>query len=249
MKVKDTALSARQVKAGPDDGLEDGQFTAYASVFGNVDSYGDVVTKGAFADSLSSWGETGNPIPLLYGHNMSDPDFNIGHVKSAVEDDYGLLITSELDLENPKAAQVHRMLKGGRVNQMSYAYDVVDSGPTEVDGVKATELRQIKLYEVSVVAIGANQATEVLSVKAQVAALAEGLKAGRVLASKHISSLREAQEAIGVVIAAAEATEDQEKASGTGQATDEEPVAAKSQEPRPNPSAVALALQLQLLSH
>ena len=41
--------AALQIKAaGPDDGLKEGQFRAYASVFGNVDSYGDIVEKGAF---------------------------------------------------------------------------------------------------------------------------------------------------------------------------------------------------------
>ena len=86
MKLKDVQV---QVKAGPDDGLLEGQFTAYASVFGNKDSYGDVVVKGAFADDLKEWEASGNPIPLLFGHQMSDPDFNLGHVVEAVEDDKG----------------------------------------------------------------------------------------------------------------------------------------------------------------
>ena len=65
MKVKDVALTARQIKAGPDDGLADGQFTAYASVFGNKDSYGDVVVPGAFADDLAAWKDSGQHIPVL----------------------------------------------------------------------------------------------------------------------------------------------------------------------------------------
>jgi HK97 family phage prohead protease len=211
MHLKDMPV---QIKAGPDDGLAEGQFSAYASVFGNVDSYGDVVVKGAFANDLQRWKDSGNPIPLLFGHNMSDPDYNIGHVVSAVEDDKGLLVTGQLDLENPKAMQTYRMLKGKRVNQMSFAYDVLDSDSVEVaDGLKANELRELKLYEVSVVTIGANQETEVLAVKANAEALIGASKAGRVLAQKHIDSLRAAQEAIGAVITAAEGN-DQEKASG-----------------------------------
>src|SRR5690606_1992710 len=105
MLVKDTPA---KVKAGPDDGLAEGQFSAYASIFGNKDSYGDVVLPGAFADDLKEWEESGNPIPLLFGHNMSDPDFNLGHVVQAVEDEKGLLVTAQLDLENPKALQTYR---------------------------------------------------------------------------------------------------------------------------------------------
>ena len=108
-----------KIKAGPEDGLSEGQFTAYASVFGNVDSYGDIVVKGAFADDLDRWEKSGKAIPLLFGHNMADPDFNIGHVMKAEEDDIGLKVHSQLDLENPKAKQVYRMIKGRRIDQMS----------------------------------------------------------------------------------------------------------------------------------
>lgn len=255
MKLKDIPV---KVKAGPDDGLAEGQFSAYASVFGNVDSYGDVVVKGAFEKDLKRWEESGNPIPLLFGHNMSDPDFNLGHVVSAVEDDKGLLVTAQLDLENPKAMQTYRMLKGRRINQMSFAYDVLDSGEVEVAGRdgdagrKANELRELRLYEVSVVTIGANQETEILAVKANAEALAAGVKVGRVLAQKHIDSLRNAQEAIGAVIAAAEGSnDDQEKASGEAEAksgaSDEAPGGKSSvpnEEPKQGPSVDDLATQL-----
>jgi HK97 family phage prohead protease len=242
MQLKDMPV---QVKAGPDDGLGEGEFSAYASVFGNVDSYGDVVVKGAFAGDLQRWKDSGNPIPLLFGHNMSDPDYNLGHVVEAVEDDRGLLVTAQLDLENPKAMQTYRMLKGRRINQMSFAYDVLDEETVEVaDGLKANELRELKLYEVSVVTIGANQETEVLAVKAGAQALADAAKVGRVLAQKHIDSLRSAQEAIGVVIDAAEGDDQEKQASGHTEAksgaSDEEPEGAKSsasdEEQRVSPS-------------
>lgn len=253
MLLKDMPV---KIKAGPTDGLAEGQFTAYASIFGNVDSYGDIVAKGAFAKDLARWEESGNPIPLLFGHNMGDPDFNLGHVMAATEDDKGLLITAQLDLESPKAAQTYRLLKGRRINQMSFAYDVLDEGPagsgedddaTKADG--ANELRELKLYEVSVVTLGANQETEILAVKAATSALLSGVKVGRVLAQKHIDSLRSAQEALGVVIKAAEG--DQEEASGTAEvksdASDEEPPGAKSsvsdEEPKSRPSVNALAAQ------
>ena len=204
MKVKDTALAARQVKAGPDDGLGEGQFTAYASVFGNRDSYGDVVVKGAFADDLKAWEESGQRIPLLFGHNMSDPDFNLGYVE-AKEDDHGLLVTGHLDLDNPKAAQVYRMLKGKRINQMSFAYDVLDGAPAERDGEDVFELRRLKTYEVSVVTIGANQETEVLAVKANADALLGGVKAGRTISAKNETALRDARASIDSVLASLDA--------------------------------------------
>lgn len=206
-----------KLKAGPDDGLAEGQFTAYASVFGNRDSYGDVVMPGAFAKDIARWEKSGNPIPLLFGHNMSDPDYNIGHVVSAEEDAVGLKITGELDLSNPKGLQVYKLLKGRRINQMSFAYDVLEGGPATHDGDDVWELRELKVYEVSVVTIGANQETEILAVK-QLPTVAQramaDLKAGRVLSAKNESALREAHGAIGSVLAALDGTSDEEKASG-----------------------------------
>lgn len=192
MRVKDT--SGASVKAGPSAGLPEGSFQAYASVFGNVDSYGDRVLKGAFEKDLKRWGELGMKIPLLFGHNMSDPDFNIGHIESAAEDEKGLLVNAVLDLENPKAKQVYRMLKGGRVNQMSFAYDVLDSEMVKSspdaadDDPKIQELKELKVYEVSVVTIGANQETEILAVKAAANALMA--KAGREWSEKDETSIR-----------------------------------------------------------
>ncbi|OKH70810.1 primosome assembly protein PriA [Mycobacterium sp. SWH-M1] len=236
-----------KVKAGPDDGLDEGQFTAYASVFGNRDSYGDVVMPGAFANDIARWTKSGNPIPLLFGHNMSDPDYNIGHIVKAEEDAVGLLVTGQLDLENPKAAQVYRLLKGRRINQMSFAYDEVESGPATHDGQDVWELRELKLYEVSVVTVGANQETEILAVK-QVPNVAErairDIKAGRVLSAKNETELRDAHQAIGRVLAALDGTPtDEDKASGTGP-SQKDSEASDFSEASPNPSVDTSALEL-----
>ena len=198
-----------QVKSvGEKDGLQEGRFSAYASVFGVKDSYGDIVMPGAFTDTLTDWSARKASIPLLWGHRFDDPDFNIGHVSDAKEDDHGLLVTGELDLDSPKAAQVYRLLKGRRVDQMSFAYDVLEGGPATREGKDGEpehyyELRKLRLYEVSVVPIGANPETEVLDVKTASAAahhvLAE-VKAGRTLSAKNEETLRTAYAAIGEVL-------------------------------------------------
>jgi uncharacterized protein len=230
------------VKAGPDAGLEDGQFEAYASIFGNIDSYGDVVQPGAFENTLKEWAESGNFLPVLFGHNMMDPDYNIGHVLEAKEDERGLRVLGQLDLESPKGNQVHRMLKGKRISQLSFAYDVVKGTWGQLDGVDVYELHEVKIYEVSLVTIGANQETEVLAVKAAMESLTGGVKEGRVLSSKHVDSLRTARDSIDAVLAAAETvTEDQEKASGTGEVKGEGAEHVKLEELSPNPSARFLA--------
>lgn len=238
MRVKNANVL---VKAGPDAGLEEGQFEAYASVFGNIDSYGDVVQPGAFASTLKDWAESGNLLPVLFGHNMSDPDYNIGHVIEATEDEKGLRVLAQLDLESPKGAQVHRMLKGKRISQMSFAYDVIKGTMGQLDGVDVYELHEVKIYEVSLVTIGANSETEILAVKTAMESLTGGVKEGRVLSSKHVDSLRAARDAIDAVLAAAEPVTDQEKANGNGEVKAEDGVSVKAEEPILSPSARFLA--------
>jgi len=238
VQIKSVALKG--VKAGPDDGLKEGQFIVYPSTFTKTpDSYGDIVAPGAFLDDLAEWKAKGFTIPGLFGHRLDDPDFYVASAIDTGEDEHGWWVKGEFDMESPKGAQVYRLVKGRRLNQLSFAYDVLDSGPVELEGgVKANELRKLKVYEFSFVPVGANQDTSVVAVKALADGLTEGFKAGRVLAAKHIDSLRSAQEAIGVVIAAAEAsTNDDGKASAVLPVKDEEPPAAKSEEPA-NPAPV-----------
>lgn len=245
MRIKSAALKG--IKAGPDDGLKEGEFIVYPSTFTkSPDSYGDVVAPGAFLDTIEQWKESGNTLPGLFGHRFDDPDYYVAGAIDMGEDDHGWWVKGAFDMDSPKGPHVYRLVKGRRLNQLSFAFDVLDSGPVELDGgFKATELRKLKVYEFSFVPIGANQDTSVVAVKALTDALTESSKAGRVLAAKHIDSLRSAQDAIGAVITAAEAT-DQEKASVTPAAKDEEPPAAKSEEPTTDPSAKNLAEALAL---
>ena len=262
MKFKSMAFDPKRVKAGPEDGLKEGEFLVYPSTFTRTpDAYGDVVAPGAFLDDIKAWKDSGNVLPGLYGHRMDDPDFFVAGALDEGEDEHGWWVKGEFDLENPKAQQVYRLVKGRRLNQLSFAYDVLDEGKVELpDGTSANELRKLKRYEFSFVPVGANQDTSVVAVKA----LAEGLKAGRVLSSKNESSLRDARDAIDSVLAslgeedgkAAPAADqhDQEKASGESEAksgaSDEEPAGAKSsvpdEEPKASPSVALLAAQAHI---
>lgn len=150
------------VKAAGDD-LGDGEFEALVSVFGNVDSYGDVVMAGAFAENLEQWKASGNPIPVIWSHQWYDPDYHIGEVLKATETDDGLVVRARIDFEAPKANQVWRLLKGKRVTQFSFAFDVDDAGWGERDGERVYELRKLSLFEVGPTLVGANQETDLLA--------------------------------------------------------------------------------------
>lgn len=245
-----TKQAAVRVKAvGTDDGLEEGVFEAIVSVFGNVDSYGDRVMPGAFEKTLAEWAASGDPIPVYWSHRMDDPDFNIGHVLEAKETDEGLWVKAQIDLEGGRGPQVYRLLKGRRVTQFSFAYDVMAYRivKSSADEDSVWELDELKLYEVGPTPIGANQDTELLSVKAaghHADRLATEVKAGRVISAKNENELKAARDSIDRVLAALE-TDDESKASVSEPAKDEEPEGAKSEEPTREASA-AMSLQIAL---
>jgi HK97 family phage prohead protease len=150
-----------------------GEVEFYASVFGNVDLTGDRVVKGAFADSLEAWRKSGDPIPVIFSHDWSNPFSMIGSAdpNDVVEDDIGLKVKAQLDInENPTAMQVFKNMSRKTLNQSSFAYDVVrESGLKKgIDG--ANDLLQLDLIEVGPTLLGANPATAgVLSAKSRTA--------------------------------------------------------------------------------
>ena len=139
---------------------------AYASVFDVPDSYGDIVRRGAFKDTLAEWAESGKTIPLLYGHDFKDPFMNIGGVVDAVEDERGLKITAKLDPDNDTARQVFHLVQSLRLSEMSFAFQYRDASVAVIDDEEFLEVRSVELFEVSIVPIGANRETEILSAKA-----------------------------------------------------------------------------------
>lgn len=149
--------------------VDGGTVKGYASTFDREpDSYGDVIARGAFAKSIERWAKGDKPVPLLYGHNTDDPIYNIGAVTLMKEDERGLYIEAEFDAENEKAQYVRKLVKEGRLYQFSFAFDCTDWAEVELDdGRKANELRELEIYEVSLVQIPANQHAEVVDVKSK----------------------------------------------------------------------------------
>lgn len=147
----------------PNDGVVEG----YAATFDRIpDSYGDVIKAGAFAKSLDRWKAEGKPIPLLYGHNTDDPYHNIGKVVEAREDEKGLWVRAEFDADSPTAQYARKLVKEGRLYQFSFAYEIQDAGAVTLDdGTEAYELRQLDLFEVSLVQVPANQRATVTDIK------------------------------------------------------------------------------------
>ena len=100
MKTKAAPAAASM----PADGMVEG----YAATFDRIpDAYGDVIAQGAFAETVKAWEESGKPIPLLYGHSTDDPQYNIGKVVEAREDEICALLKGDGSLASVRLTR-HR---------------------------------------------------------------------------------------------------------------------------------------------
>lgn len=202
------------------DGMEKGTVRMLVSVFGNVDSYGDMVMPGAFTESLAAWMGKGDPIPFVWSHKWGDPFAILGEVTKAVETDAGLEVEAKIDLDIGTGKQVYGLLKKRLVTQASFAYDIDEAEWVEheaADGGKygVYELRKLSLLEVGPCLLGANRETDLLEVKAR--ELADRIKAGRPLSDNVLQSLAKAHSYLGGVLDASTDT----KTSGDGPGRDD----------------------------
>lgn len=164
--MSDIRIKSATLDIADDGGIVEG----YAATFDREpDSYGDVIAPGAFAEAVEAWKakmDEGIYVPLLYGHNTSDPEYNIGRITEIREDERGLWVHGELDAENEKAQYVRKLAREGRLYQFSFAYAVIDEDEAELDdGTRANELRKLDLFEVSLVQIPANQHAVITGIK------------------------------------------------------------------------------------
>lgn len=191
---------------------ENGVVEGYASTWTKTpDSYGDIVIKGAFTETLKKRKSTGHPFPLCFNHDF---DQIIGAVFEAEEDDYGLKISASF-LNTPAAQEKRELVKEGIVWQFSFAYSVLGvEQPTEEEKRQGIyqKLTKLDLYEVSLVPVPANQTAIVTEVKNDEDV---EVKAGKRNSAKDEALIRDAISALQALLDTAEDQgEDETKANG-----------------------------------
>ncbi len=155
---KDFAFEIKATK----DGAE---FEGYGSVFGNVDSYNEIVAPGAFADSIKEIGASARPLPVLWNHNSDEP---IGKYLDLVEDDKGLKVRGQLLTSSVnRAKEVAAMIEAGIISGLSIGYYV--KGYQIDEETRIWTLTKLKLREISVVTFPANEEARIETVKAKLA--------------------------------------------------------------------------------
>lgn len=131
-----------------------GSFTGLLAAYNNVDFGNDLIEPGAFARTLNSK----KTYPLLWQHNPSDP---IGTLE-VTDTPQGLMVKGQLLLSDPTAMKAYQLLKAKVISGLSIGYDTIKDAME--DGVR--HLKELRLWEGSIVTFPMNELATVSSVKA-----------------------------------------------------------------------------------
>ena len=140
--------------------------SGYAAIFGNVDKVRDVLVKGCFAKSIQDRGpeSTANDkIIMLWQHDRKEP---IGKITVLKEDDRGLYFEAVID-DVERGNQTLKQLESGTLNQFSIGYSYVWDNCEYDSESDVLIVKEVILYEISVVSIGCNAETEYLGLKSE----------------------------------------------------------------------------------
>ena len=146
-KMGNKAFKTIQFKTEPFD-EEEGIFSGYGAVFGNVDSGGDIIEHGAFTRTLAKGWER---VKILALHN--DAILPIGKPVELREDENGLYLRAKIS-DTATGRDVKTLIKDGVLNELSIGYEPV---VFEYDGNQIRHLKELELFEVSVVTWAMNE--------------------------------------------------------------------------------------------
>lgn len=128
----------------------------YFSVFGNMDSDGDVLMPGAFAKTISERGPRGtNQIPHLLQHKTDKP---LGKPDILEERPFGGYFESSI-IDTEYGIDTIKFYAAGVYNEHSFGFQTIASRDAEREGKYCREISEVKLWEISTVTFGANDLT------------------------------------------------------------------------------------------
>lgn len=137
---------------------EDGRVKGYLAVWGVKDDYGTVMLKGCCSKSLTDRGPQSNAkykITFLWQHDQKDPLCVFDVLQ---EDDYGLYFEAMPD-DVPSGIRTIKQIRSKTLNQFSVGFNYVWDKVEYDEATDALLLKEIDLFEGSVVTIGSNTET------------------------------------------------------------------------------------------
>ena len=163
-----------------------GEVAAVFSVFDSVDSDGDIVKAG----SVSSGFKSGD-VPMVWAHKWDMP---IGKGK-IIQDKDKATFSGNFFMDTESGREAYKLVKAmGDLQQWSFGFKVNDSeyGKFKKDGSDDEEidvryLKDLTVYEVSPVLVGANQQTYTMAIKSNTELLEEIADAKTVMTTESMN--------------------------------------------------------------
>jgi len=138
-----------------------GKIEGYGAIFGVEDAGGDTIAPGAFTASIAKTKADGRPLPMLWGHNPTDP---VGSWHEFAEDAKGLFVKGQALVETTRGRDTLAFVKAGVISGLSIGYrTLVDEIDREGD---TRTIKEAELWEVSLVTFPMQSDARVLDVKA-----------------------------------------------------------------------------------
>jgi HK97 family phage prohead protease len=227
----------------------EGIVTAYAAAFGNTDSYGDVIQKGAFIKTVS---ERKDKVKVLYNHDTWQ-HLPVGKPVSMTEDGYGLLTSTKMS-QTQMGQDIYTLAQEGALDSMSIGYSAIKAEYPEdyrTTGIYRV-ITELKLYEYSFVPFPANEGAIITGIKSgddlareikrwhAITEVNLSTKAGRVLSAANAKKILTALNELQDLVSAAGLDTEEEAATGTSDAADGATGESKtSREPREHSSLLS----------
>ena len=146
------------------DAVTNGLFEGYASTFGNIDSFGDTIMKGAFSDTIT---DREYPILMLAGHSSRAV---VGKWLDMQEDDKGLYVYGEFTPGHTIASNVYASMRHGAISGLSIGFRIASGGAEEIEG-GGRRISKVNLEEISIVGFPADADARVAIVKNEIEAI------------------------------------------------------------------------------
>lgn len=152
-------FDAVEVKTVTKNGAEVGVIKGYASTW-DVDRGGDQIKRGAFKETLRDHKGRGRPIRMLWQHSSAELIGGFDPA-SAKEDERGLYVEGEINLETQRGREAYALAKQGVLADFSIGFRVRDYEIKRDLRI----IKDIELFEVSLVSEPMNPKATLTEVK------------------------------------------------------------------------------------
>lgn len=162
LEHKSFEFNVTETKQEDRNGVPVGIIKGYASTFGNIDRFNDIIAQGAFKKTIKEHQKLKRQVRMLHQHYRMKL---IGGFPSDFleEDEKGLFVEGHINLDVQAGKELYSLAKQGVLKDMSIGFTTKKSDTDEETGIRT--IKEIRLWEISLVDEPANTQAQITDVK------------------------------------------------------------------------------------